>query len=330
MTNLYNKKNQKLIPHASIKTQAQENYFYGKDPTIEIFFSNIETKIAPVIARILENQLINTEDIKEFAGLLHFISSFAFRTKASADQFEYGLNEILKEAANQIDGLKKFDFENNKVGHPEPGAFQVAANFRNWVFSYDLDPFLLVNKTATDFLISDNPLVVFNPMMQRRGEFGHSQGLITKGLLLIFPISPRYCIMLVDGWAYETYCSGNLCEVNNQGDIDQINLLQAISGDQCIFFQNLAQSNYIERICKSATNLKIDQQKIEFVELPEKPGIKFLYTYHLMHTIVSTLSFIRESEEALNYEVKKFGKYPRSQELVEWINENKHQFKKDQ
>ena len=130
VVNLYNKKHGKKAFNVSITTQAQEKFYYGEDPAFELFFAHVENRIAPDIAKIIEQEKIPELGEKFYAGLVHFIATFAFRTKANVDRVEEGINAAFKEVSKYIDELKDIDWDTHRIKHPEPAAHSVAYYFQ--------------------------------------------------------------------------------------------------------------------------------------------------------------------------------------------------------
>jgi hypothetical protein len=323
--NLYNKKSDRTVSNAAIKNQAQEKYYYGEDPTFEIYLSAIEQRAAPIINGILSTGTLPDRKQKVYSYLLHFVTLFAFRTKANADNLQERLNEAFKVVAKFDKDFKDFDFERYRIAHPEPGAFNLAVYMDNWVITADLDPFLLVNETSDDFVISDNPLVIFNPMMQKRGEYSISTGLVNKGLLILFPLSPKYCLMLIDAWAYDVLCVGNRVMIENKNDIANINLLQSISGYQNLFFANESSKEKVREMGLESVKNKIDKSYNDVVDDPSKPGAKLLLHHYVLHKENPPLSFVREGKAALDYNCAAHPSHERYKEIIEWIKMKKTQ-----
>ena len=64
----------------------------------------------------------------------------------------------------------------------------------------DLVPILLLNKTKTDFIFSDSPIVLYN-LVHHKEESGHT-GLQSPGLLIFVPLNNRLLLMMFDDNSY--------------------------------------------------------------------------------------------------------------------------------
>src|SRR3546814_11812159 len=69
-----------------------------------------------------------------------------------------------------------------------------------WSMS-DLSCILLENNTEIPFIFSDSPVVFLNYHMSNFSELG-IVGTMSKGLVVVFPVDPRYCVLLYDSDAY--------------------------------------------------------------------------------------------------------------------------------
>lgn len=77
---LHNKKTNKTVENAPIKSQAQESYFYGIDTAFEDFLSHSECKASEAIKNIISEEKLPEQKTKANSFLLHFVMMYAFRT----------------------------------------------------------------------------------------------------------------------------------------------------------------------------------------------------------------------------------------------------------
>jgi hypothetical protein len=130
LINLFNRDIHKLVENAPISTQAQENYFYGIDPVFEDFLAYCEGRASPIIRTIKEEAILPDYKHKDYGLLLHFIMLFAFRTRVSVKNTERRINSGVKTLSKYIPELKNLDLDKYRIAHPEPAAFNLAANIK--------------------------------------------------------------------------------------------------------------------------------------------------------------------------------------------------------
>jgi hypothetical protein len=316
--NLYNRHTDKLVENAPINTQAQEGYFYGVDTTFEDYLAHIEGMASTILKAIIRDKILPDYKHKDYGQLLHFIMLFAFRTRNSVNQTEERLNSGIKALAKYIPNLKDIDFEKNRIVHPEPAAFNLAAYMDNWVITYDLNSALLINNTDDDFFISDDPFTIYNPLMLKRGYYELANGLGNKGLVVLFPISTKIYLMLYDSWAYETTEIEQVIELGDKNDIENINLLQSISGDKIIYYSKISDTSQVKKISTLALENKADDHINKVIEHPLKGG-QFMLSYYLEHKLTLNLTFIKEKDS-----IQKMNDWTtlnelRNKEIEQWL-----------
>jgi hypothetical protein len=321
--NLYNRLTDKFVENAPINTQAQEAYFYGVDTTFEDYLAHFEGKASTILKTVIKDKILPDYKHKDYGQLLHFIMLFAFRTKNSVNQTEERINSGFKELSKFIPDLKDIDFDKHRIVHPEPAAFNLASYMDNWVITYDLSSTLLVNNTEDDFFISDNPFTIYNPLMLKRQFYELANGLGNKGLVILFPISPKAYLMLYDSWVYQTTETEQVIELKNKTDIENINLLQSISADKIIYYSQTSDSNQVKRISTLALEHKTDDYINKVFEHPFKKGGKLMMSYYLEHKLTPDLTFIKENDS-----IQKINDWTtlsglRNKEIEHWLTMDK-------
>lgn len=328
--NLYNRQTDKLVENAPIKTQAQEPYFYGMDSTFEDYLSHFEGKASGILRMVIKDKTLPHYSHKNYGILLHFIMLFAFRTKSSVNQTEERINSAVKALSKYISELNEIDFDQYRIVHPEPAAFNLASYIDNWVITYDLNLALIINKTEDDFFISDNPFVIYNPLMLKRQFYGLANGLANNGLIILFPISKKEYLIFYDSWAYTTTENERLIELDKKIDIENINLLQSISSDKIIYYSKKSDADKVKKISTLALKNKLDKYVNEVSEHPFKKGAKIMLSYYIEHKLTPNLSFIKEKDL-----IQKIVDYTtlsgiRTKEIENWLKMDKSKLKDEQ
>jgi hypothetical protein len=234
--NLYNLPGSRPILGANLRNQCYRDYFYGKQPVVELAAAGVEAEAAEVFRNIDRYKSLPPPFSADHVTLLTYVVMQQARTEHEAET----LNEINNAMMQRIMGPKLaaegIDLSKFKVNLAEPGAMSVAIASRISPLGFDLHYKLLVDKTGEGFVTSDNPVVACNPLLSFR-KFGSSCGIASKGLQLYFPIDPAKLIMLYDGRAYSVGSKDEVVvNLTNPADIHSINTLQMCSASANIYF----------------------------------------------------------------------------------------------
>ncbi|WP_282165086.1 DUF4238 domain-containing protein [Cellulophaga baltica] len=328
--NLYLKGTNKVIESAPIKSQAQQKYYYGEDAIFEDYLAHSENTASKVINHIKQDYALPNLETKNYSFLLHFVMMYAFRTKASVANTEEKINSGIRKIAQYDKSLSKIDFSKYRVAHPEPAAFNLAHNMDNWVITGDLSLGLLKNETTTEFIISDNPFIQFNPIQLSRKKFPNNGGLLSTGLIIFFPISPKLYLIYYDKWAYKiNFDDERSVSLTDDYDIHNLNLLQAISSEETIYFSSEKNTQYIKNLADEASWHKKDKHVNDEVEDKENPDKKLLLSYYLEHLYNPDFTFIKLTDAArMSKDSIGMNSY-RNDEIVEWMKMDKSKLKRN-
>ena len=327
---LYQKTAEREIKNAPIKSQAQKNYFYGKDDVFEDYLGHSERRASVVINAIKGNSNLPELGTKDYSFLLHFVMMYAFRTKASVANTEEKINSGIQKIAQFDKDLSKIDFSKYKVSHPEPAAFNLAHNMDNWVITGDLSLGLLKNATTTEFIISDNPFVQFNPIQLSRKKIPNNGGLLSTGLIIFFPISPKLYLIYYDKWAYRmNFENENSVSLTNDYDIHNLNLLQSISAEETIYFSSEKRNQYIKNLVDEASWHKKDKHINDEVVDKANPDKKLLLSYYIEHLHNPEFTFLKLTDAARNEKDSIGMNSYRNNEIVEWMEMDKSKLKRN-
>ena len=326
--NLYKKGTGIVIGNAPIKTQAQKKCFYGDDTVFEDYLAHSENTASKVINRIKNYNTLPKVGTKNYSFLLHFVMMYAFRTKASVTNTEQKINSGIQKIAQFDETLKKIDFSKYRLAHPEPAAFNLAYHMDNWVIIADLSLGLLKNETTTEFVISDNPFVQFNPIQLSRKKFPNNGGLLSTGLIVFFPISPKLYLIYYHKWAYKINFDDDLSvSLTDDYDIHNLNLLQAISAEETIYFSSENKSQYIKNLADEASWHKKDKHINDDVVDRTNPNKKLLLSYYIEHLYNPDFTFLKLTDAARNEKDSIGMNSYRNNEIVEWMEMDKSKLK---
>lgn len=112
----------------------------------------------------------------------------------------------------------------------------------------DLLPVLLVNKTNRPFIFSDAPVVFYNAMyhdVKNRGVLG----MESVGLMVIHPISPDLCLLLLDAKSYKvTRVIDSQIVLKSLDDVAGLNKIQIHASTNCVYFSDYKFAPYVQNL----------------------------------------------------------------------------------
>lgn len=243
-----------FIDAVPIKNQCSKPYFYGKDGIVENFFSNFENDIAPLFSRIKRNSDSIIIDLETTSKLFLFISLLEIRNPVFFMQYQ-SHNTLLNEALNNEIIGDKIYLDIPEVSHEE--TIQAMLSLFHVVFEgiIDLDVKILINKSKIPFICSDFPLVKYNKFLySKRYKFTKiSNGSV--GIQIFLPISPEITLAFYDSKFYKIGNRKlNYFNLENEKDIFDLNILQYLNSNNCIYFDHKINKDYVNKIVKFSSN----------------------------------------------------------------------------
>lgn len=231
----------------SLDGQAQESYFYDKDASVEDLLWVTENKAAPMIAQILNTSIVPKAKTLDYTWLLMLTVDQAFRTPVQADEFNETLDETVRMLMKFDKTMDHIDIDNLKARYEQPAAVAVGFAAKALFSTADLSLKLLINKTNTPFVLSDNPAIKYNQFLERLDHPGHHTVIHAKGLQIFLPISPTMILLYYDGWAYNVKDEHPVVNITNPYDVDKLNALQLIHCRNMIYFSRNIKEEYLEK-----------------------------------------------------------------------------------
>ena len=241
---LWNMESQKKILSANLRNQCYEDYSYGKNNEVENILADIEGETSNILNNINCFDPYNSDKYEIL--LLYIITQF-FRSKYTWDE----MNELYDKLSGYFsqfspmeEGIPINDFVNITKAHretiPEDTVMMAFFGFR---YSLDLDMKLLINRTETEFITSDNPVILYNQLLSfmttRFGIPGSRTGLNAKGLQIFFPISSSELLFFYDSNSYYVGNRKNTTiPITQEKDVLCINTLQMCSAHENVYFKN--------------------------------------------------------------------------------------------
>jgi hypothetical protein len=309
-----------------IGNQAKKDYFYGSDLKVEKTLGKIEGIAALIINRIISSKGLPENGSNEHETLLTFFLLLHARTVYYLKRNNEFINNLRTsvlsrkpELANDIEEL-----EDNPKEMPQ-------SILQEAVFSVplilDLHFKLVVNKTNLPFIISDHPVVLYNQLLESKKNHGSNTGFASKGLQIIIPLSPNHILFLFDK---DVYGVGNRMEslivLDCIKDVDSLNLLQCLSANENLYFNQHISESYILRLLNKATRYRrktkanVDEFVIPNSHNMHKKAI-LLLAYNSDIRCNLCLSFVQILKKAKKYELNNKTVHVRNEESCRLYNQ---------
>ena len=233
--NLYNIRLDQGIQNASIRGQCSRSYFYGEDRKLETILQGMEGKYATTIAEIEQGPKEVSEDtsgfLREFAHLQYSRTAKAAERRRAT--FE-SMHEISSRPVKANKGVRIDEVDLSLRA-------MVLGNLWTWAKSRDtiddLKVAIVRNETNIDFVTSDDPAVLTNRVHLQTLKC-NSFGLISCGMQLFLPLTPKLALIAYDTDAYGAPNKrGNWIPISRPRDVLALNELQYLNCDANIYFQ---------------------------------------------------------------------------------------------
>jgi hypothetical protein len=216
------------------------------------------------------------------------------------------LNQTMLDSPNDEEIKKPFRENKIRINHKYPVLFSLTSSLQNRAIFWDLKFKLLENTTKQPFIISDNPVVLYNQVLEKKRKFANNVGYATPGLEIFMPISPLKCIYFYDETFYNVGSKSKrtVC-IKEEKDAESLNKLQLLNGNENVFFTNSITESYIHNLFNKSKKLRrldktnlvsqIDRKK----EAPNNHS--YMFTMNEIRTLL-TLSFVFETQKAQNFD----------------------------
>lgn len=238
--NLYNFRLAQSIPDANLKSQCYRDYMYGKQGDQEQHLSQLEGAFAQLLRYMVPSGDLPHRMSPDHESLCIFTLLQYSRTAYTSDAMDEMADGMWKAILSKDPGVTKEMLENVRIVNKDPANFTVALMLPLYHLMMDLEYKLLAAAPGSEFITSDNPVVMYNQLMEFE-RFGSSTGLASKGLQIFFPLSPTNMLCFYDSAVYaceprrETYIT-----VPSKRDMDQLNALQVVSALENIYYTSPA------------------------------------------------------------------------------------------
>jgi len=233
--NLFNLNRQVTVLNAPVKNQCSADYFYGRDLHYEKRMQVIEGLYAAAISRICgRGYALTNEDLETFRVF-------------------WVLQHLRTEAASRAIAALADDVVDT-TGAPEEfrtsiaQAVQVVMSTVPEMVSVvgDLKVCLLRNRSAADFITSDDPAIHTNRWYLRTGnERLGTPGLAKSGTICLMPLTPRHFFLAYDGDVYSLPVTKHWVDVKKESDVGMLNQQQLLNAMANVYFRDVSDANSI-------------------------------------------------------------------------------------
>ena len=242
---LYNLESGRTVEAAPIKSQCSRDYFYTTNPIFEESFSKIEGEQERLLSDIIATQSFpahGSSDRSLLSGCVMFQAGRTATTLAHRDhitnQFGKALlrHHLAKEGrTDMLEYLPKL-----KIRTTDVVMDAVGQNLALSPLIDDLDSTPILNDTYEDFLTSDHPVALCNSL-----PAGHASnrrtGFASRGLIIVYPISPRALLFLSDAEVYKVEKnSAGASTLKRRQEVIELNLAQCGNAYENLYFASLA------------------------------------------------------------------------------------------
>lgn len=233
---LYNFGRGVAIKNANLKNQCYRDYMYGKDGLHESNLSKMEGALAELLRRILSADVLPPPWSPDHESLCVLALLQNARTAYSADSVNEFSDKMWKKVLEKDPRCEPEMLSKVRIVNTDPANFAIATMLRMYHLIMDLDYRLLLAHDKSEFITSDNPVVMYNQLMKSERS-GSKTGLACKGLQIFFPLSPRHMLVFFDRTVY-AYAPREtiVATVPTKEDMVQLNSLQAASALENVYF----------------------------------------------------------------------------------------------
>lgn len=152
---------EKLVSTASILGQCSKPYFYGTDLRLEKSLSGLEGQASTIIKKINTDATIPKRGTLDYFTISEFIAAQIGRTTTAEDQVNDGYNGLLQLALKHDSSAPKLDTP-IKIKSKNAVGLSLFLSIAFYPVLLDLSIKVLRAKGSSQFIIGDNPAIVFN------------------------------------------------------------------------------------------------------------------------------------------------------------------------
>ncbi|MCI9140976.1 MAG: DUF4238 domain-containing protein [Lachnospiraceae bacterium] len=314
---IYLFKEKKIIEHGSINDNLWKEYFYGEDAVVENKLADYEGKWDDIISAIIETEKLPDTN-RDLVLIRYFILISSARTLKRGNQINNDYTSLTKKLL-EVEEPELFE----RVTNAGEDGFFVKMNYPALPFIYaaqqclplviDLKIDLLINRSAIDYVTSDNPTIFYNQLFREK-NLSRGFGWGEYGIQFIIPISPRIAICMYDSEVYNMK-EKILC---SDSTINKLNELFLNNSDELIVFMydgddeaKNEKSGYINRLVKRRICPPVQDEDCNMISFSNKQvvgkhDLSDIFEINQKFKEMSISNHSKEEiEERLNAEIEK-------------------------
>ena len=269
---LFNLKSGRLIKGAPIKGQCSRDYLYGKDTRTEKSLSEVEGEIAAMFRSIAYHRRLPRPFTAGHFLLCVHVAMQLLRTQYAGEALNESVDKMMKATFKNDPKLNGENLDDFAFGYESPSLVTVFHGMLGFPVLMDLELAALFAPPGTEFITSDNPVVLYNKFMQRR-TFGSNTGMAAKGLQVFLPIWPQVTLVMYDRSVYRFGKSKNdNAAWASKEQVFEMNVLQAASASENVYLAGVDADIY--RVREHAEQFRRTRKSnvVAFEEKPEPDG----------------------------------------------------------
>lgn len=295
--NLYTLRADRLIENAPVKHQCARDYLYGEDGVIEAGLAQLEGQYVAV-----HDRLRGGADTEDDRSQLRFFAYLQLRRTEIAIQ-------RLK-ASEQ--GMFQEIFGDNESEHP-PLRFYMVESLKTCFDTKekieDLKVCIVENRTDIDFVICDDPAVYTNRYAAEKIK-REMFGVMSSGLILGMPISPKLAVLCYDGLVYEPVNVENGRVILTAAeDAEALNELQYLRARGSVYFSLWENCDYVREQFMKCRDRRVEEFAVFEHLIPMKTT---------KNDVVFKAGTAEEAKNAGTSIIRSYFKYPTPSR---WISE---------
>lgn len=296
--NLYRIPNRTYIKNASIRHQASRRFFYGEDGDVENALGPLEGEASRAIRRLHQYRCAPAPYSFDHQILLTFILLQRKRTPQAERDFIDSVNKPLAIAFRDDPRFNGIGREWILAPENTP-ATALGWSMWLWPILLDLRCTLLWTDVTPGFITSDSPVVYYNRFLENLRMHACNTGLMTRGLIVCLPVSPKALILIYDGATYKMKGRCSMIRIRNRRDVDEFNRLQLASADEIAYFDSSVDVGYLAHLVETVHDIR-DARQIRVMEYRsvDSPNHSLIHTRSPEIRMNLSLSFMRIMRKA--------------------------------
>lgn len=238
---LYSMGADRMVVGASIKNQCQEAYLYGNDSHREDAFCQLEGVAAAILLTLINRSIPPTELSAEHQLLIFYMVTQHARTVYAGEEYEENYDKMMRYLLRLTlpqEGVKCEDLDKVRFVPSDPIGKVLVTTIRKYPLLLDLRGVVLSNRTGSGFITSDNPVVLYNQLLEDR-RFAGNTGFQSVGLQVYFPVSADIAVLYYDRDVYGVgRRNPSTIFVESLLDVQQLNALQFLNAAENVYFDH--------------------------------------------------------------------------------------------